>query len=267
MTAPFPIRVVPAFAERAWFTPPPLSARRRARWEQGLAGTTPLQLELDGELLGGFEIGTGPVVLLVHGWGGRAAQMASLGVAIADAGFHTVAVNAPGHGDTKPATTNVFEMAAAIDVARHRFGEPYAVVAHSLGAMAAVHAFGDAAPSRVVMIAPVLDVEEVLDIFSDRAGLVSWTRRSLHRRIRRFIGDHYDRFAAGARTELGESDVLIVHDPDDRDAPFATSASLAVLRPRTELVPATSLGHTRLLHDPEIGRLVAGFIRQVSVEK
>src|SRR5258708_4878020 len=44
--------------------------------------------------------GTGPLVIFVHGWGGRAAQMAPLAVHVASLGFRSVAIDVTGHGDT-----------------------------------------------------------------------------------------------------------------------------------------------------------------------
>jgi pimeloyl-ACP methyl ester carboxylesterase len=260
MRMPLPIRAIPALAERAWFTPPPLSPRRRARWEETLDGTDPFELELDGRTFTGFTVGEGPLVVLVHGWGGRASQMATIGHAAAAAGFRAVALDAPGHGEAKWDTTNVFEMALPIRALVAGLGSPHAVVAHSLGAMVTLHALGDDRPGLIALLAPVLDVEEVLEVFSERAHLMPWTAASLRRRIRAFVGEHWDEFAAGPKVDLGDSEVLIVHDPDDDDTSFATSAALAAVRPRTYLHVARSVGHNGLLGDPEIASVVTGFV-------
>src|SRR6266852_7681251 len=44
--------------------------------------------------------GDGPPVIFVHGWGGRAAQMAPLAVHVANLGFRSVAIDVTGHGDS-----------------------------------------------------------------------------------------------------------------------------------------------------------------------
>jgi len=44
--------------------------------------------------------GDGPLVIFVHGWSGRAAQMAPLALHIANLGFRSVAIDVTGHGDS-----------------------------------------------------------------------------------------------------------------------------------------------------------------------
>jgi alpha-beta hydrolase superfamily lysophospholipase len=44
--------------------------------------------------------GSGPTVVLAHGWGGRAGQMVKMADAIARAGFEVVVFDAQGHGES-----------------------------------------------------------------------------------------------------------------------------------------------------------------------
>lgn len=260
MKVPFPVRVIPAMAARAWFTPPPLSERRRQVWEQALDGTESITVDFDGKSLSGFRHGEGPLVFLVHGWGGRAAQMGQLARAVVDQGFTVVAIDFPGHGTQKWDKSDVFQMSSALEHLATRFGEPQGVVAHSLGAMATVYAFQGAMPERVVLLAPMLDINEALDTFALRARLMPWTAASLKKRLRRFCGDSWAIFAAGPDTDFGDSEVLVVHDPDDPDTRFESSAVLAAVRKRTRLVVANSRGHNGVLDDEEVAREIGRFL-------
>lgn len=259
MKVPLPVRLIPAFAERAWFTPPPLSENREQRWRESVADAEQFTLTVDGAELSGYRHGEGPLVYLVHGWGGRAAQMGRLAMSISEQGFTVVAVNAPGHGDGR-STSDVFQMTTGLQHLVDRFGQPTAVVAHSLGSMATVRAFRDRMPEVLVLMAPVLDVQVALDKFSERAQLMPWVGRSLVRRIRRFIGGDWDSFVEGYQTDFGEAHVLIVHDPDDDDAPFGLSAAMAATREATSLWVAGSTGHAGLLQAPEAIEVVTGFL-------
>lgn len=224
-----------------------------------MLGTVGVTISVDGVELSGFTSGAGPLVFLVHGWGGRAAQMGTMAAAIAEDGFRVVAIDAPGHGDGRT-RSDVFQMAAAIDAMVDAFGHPFAVVAHSLGSMATVRSLRGRMPDRLVLLAPVLDVEVALDRFAQRARLTRVTARSLRRRVRRFIGAEWDSFVEGYRTDFGDSDLLVVHDPDDADAPFEMSAALAATRARTSLWLGRSTGHSGLLQDPEVIANVARFL-------
>lgn len=70
-------RVGGVLAGRLWFTPwrvaPSDAARVRER--QWLAATEPIEFAVDDVRLSGWAMGRGPTVLLVHGWGDRAASL------------------------------------------------------------------------------------------------------------------------------------------------------------------------------------------------
>ncbi len=260
MRVPVPVRVVPALAARAWFTPPPLSDRRRGLWDQSLDGTESISIDVDGKTLKGFRHGDGPLVYLVHGWGGRAAQMGELACSVADQGFMVVAIDFPGHGEQKWDTSDVFQMSSALGQLVAQFGEPQSVIAHSLGAMAVAFAFKGVMPDRLVLLAPMLDINEALDTFATRARLMPWTAASLKKRLRRFTGDSWKVLAAGTDTDFGDADVLVVHDPHDPDTRFESSAVLAAVRERTDLLVANSMGHNGVLADGEVAGAIARFL-------
>lgn len=271
MRVPLPVRMIPAMATRAWFTPPPLSERRRQLWDKSLDGTESITIDFDGKPLNGFRSGEGPLVFLVHGWGGRAAQMGQLARAVADQGFTVVAIDFPGHGEQKWDTSDVFQMSSALTHLASQFGQPQGVIAHSLGAMASVYAFQGAMPERVVLLAPMLDINEALDTFAIRARLMPWTSASLKKRLRHFCGDSWAIFAAGTDTDFGDAEVLVVHDPDDPDTRFESSAVLAAVRERTRLVVANSRGHNGVLADEgvagEVGRFLLGVQQRVAGDR
>jgi len=56
-----------------------------------------------------YELGEGPVVLLVHGWSGRASQMGSIASSIAEKGFKTITFDAFAHGSSPGKQTTVLE--------------------------------------------------------------------------------------------------------------------------------------------------------------
>jgi pimeloyl-ACP methyl ester carboxylesterase len=190
-----------------------------------------------------------PLVILAHGWGGRAAQMIDLAEAVAASGFQAVAIDAPGHGTDEQTTSDGFQMAAGLRALESRYGPPGALVTHSIGAMAAVLAFGEAPAAAAVFLAPVLDLRDPLRLFSDRAKLAPWTTRSLSRRVRSFTGESWPVITAAAQADLPGEELLIVHDPADEDAPFTTSARLATQRSLVQLVEVPGLGHNQLLRD------------------
>ena len=257
---PLPVRLVPSIAERAWFTPPRPSDRTRTKDAHALESVEQISVNVEGRARPGFVTGEGPLLILVHGWGGRAAQMLDLAHAAARNGYRAVAIDAPGHNTDDQRTSDGFQIAAGLEAVEARFGAPEAVIAHSLGAMATVMAFGERPPRISVWLAPMLDVRDSLRVFSQRARLAPWTARSLRWRVERFIGEWWPALTAGAKTDLPGTKLLIVHDPADPDVDFDLSAAMADRRPNTRLVEAPGAGHNLLLRDPDVIDSVEQFL-------
>ena len=260
MRVPLPVRLLPPVAYRVWFTPPRPGARAIERDADRLKTVEPITVTVNGGDRPGFVTGEGPLVILAHGWGGRAAQMLDLALSAARNGYRAVAIDSPGHNTDEQRTSDGFQMAAGLEAVEVRFGPPAALVTHSLGAMTAVMAFGDRPPGAVVWLAPVLDLREALQLFAHRAKLAPWTTQALQRRVKRFTGERWPVLTAGADTELPRAELLVVHDPADPDASFDTSAALAERRSRTRLVDAPGLGHNSLLRDPGVIETVERFL-------
>ncbi|HEY6066948.1 MAG TPA: alpha/beta fold hydrolase, partial [Thermoanaerobaculia bacterium] len=84
-------------AERMFRTPPNYSPLRREERELGWASFSRTRMK-DGTLLPTWRWGTGPAVLLVHGWGGHAGRLTPFVRPLVRAGFSVIAFDAPGHG-------------------------------------------------------------------------------------------------------------------------------------------------------------------------
>ena len=259
MAVPLPLRALPAVAYRVWFTPPPLGRRAATQDSAAMADLERFQIRRpDGAELIGFTTGSGPLVLALHGWGGRAAQMTTMARHLTDAGFRVVAVDLPGHagGDT----TDIKRMTAAIGDLIDVVGEPVAVIAHSFAAMALRLVFGDRAPATVVLLAPALKVSDAFAVFADRARLLPWTRASLWRRLQRWDPAVFPSLDQITADDLPGAEVLIIHDPADDETPFATAAELAAVRPGTDLLAVEGVGHVGVLSSPQALEAVTRFV-------
>jgi len=62
---------------------------------------TRVPFEYAGKPLEGYSWGEGPVVLLTHGWNGRATQLWKFSDPLVDSGFRVVALDMPGHGQAE----------------------------------------------------------------------------------------------------------------------------------------------------------------------
>lgn len=259
MKVPLPVRAIPSITFQAWLTPPPLGS-----------GTARRDMEATGDLdpcyfggVPGYETGHGPVALAVHGWGGRAAQMTAIAHKLASAGHRVVVPKLPGHAGG-PAT-DIKKAAAALRAVVEEVGEPEVVVAHSFASMVMRLGFPDTGPVRVVLIAPVLNVEDALDVFGDRLRLMPWARRGLRSRLEAWDPSMWPIVSDILPDQLPGAEIMIVHDPQDSETPFARSAELAAMRPNTSIVAIEGAGHSRILSNDIALDHLAEFVAEVPV--
>lgn len=257
---PIAPRTAARVAERIFCRPPRPTVRpqEEAYLETGERFT----VRANGIELACWSWGTGPVVMLTHGWGSRAGRWSSLVPLLLDAGLSAVAFDAPAHGRSSGNTASMPEFARALLAVREHLGvAPRAAVGHSLGGAATALALSmgfDA--GRVVLIAAPSNAREFTDRFSETLGLPVSVRsrmeRNLEARLQFTFADlHIPTLAAKLSTPA-----LLVHDTCDRDVPYSGAEAVAAAWPGARLMATTGLGHRKVLHDPAVLQETRNFI-------
>jgi pimeloyl-ACP methyl ester carboxylesterase len=129
-------RLAPGLAARLaarLFLAAPPRRRTTAPEQDVLARAERRDLAFDGGHLRTWRWGTGPVVVLLHGWGGSAGQLRGFVEPLVHAGYTAVAFDAPGHGDSSGKRTSLPGFAQALMQVARELGPVHAVIAHSFG--------------------------------------------------------------------------------------------------------------------------------------
>jgi pimeloyl-ACP methyl ester carboxylesterase len=194
-----------------------------------------------------------PRVLLVHGWAGDALQMRPLGEALAGAGFEPVLMDLPAHGRSAGWRCTMPQIVRSLFEAESRFGPFDAIVAHSMGAVASLHAVAHGLRARrLVALAPSSPPASVLRWFGEAFGL----RQALLSRMRTRIETHeamaLEQFEAPWLGLRVTAPVLLVHDRADRMAPVANAEALLRALPDAQLHATEGLSHRRILSDSAV---------------
>ena len=197
----------------------------------------------------------GPVLLLVHGWGGHAGQMRDLAAAVSARGLRPVLLEMPAHGRSRGGTSNLPQFARAIDYVvarlRQQGHEVRAVVAHSLAANALAYAAGRGLDvERLVLLAPPASPYEYTRLFAHVFGLSERTRAALQHRVEAREGILMRQFEPAATGARVHRPTLVVHDREDRTNPFADGLAFAEAITGARMLETRGLGHTRLLKAP-----------------
>ena len=249
------------WAVELWCTPTVLESAMKM--PPGVQTGRPVEAFWDGHRVAGEEWGEGPPVYLVHGWGGQRAHLAVFAKPLVESGYRVIAFDLPSHhesdpGALAPGRTTATECAAAIAAMIETHGPAHAVVAHSLGANSTMLAAAQGTPiGRLVAIAPMGEFPLYLDLFAARHNFGPRILKGLHRRLETRIGMqlHETNMTHTGRL-AGYPPLLLIHDPDDPDSPYAASERVAAAWPGARLLATRGLGrlaHYRILrHRPAI---------------
>lgn len=257
--------VAPRAAERhaaSLFLTPPRPRASSVVMEDAAAERYRLEVR-EGELrVAAWSWGRGPAVLLAHGWGGTAVDMVPLAERLQAAGYRAVLFDFPAHGHSVGRRTNMVEWLRVMKAVSAAVGPVHALAGHSFGGATVAIALAEHGMDvrGCVLLAPVIGPALFTDRFAGAVGLAPARAEGMMRHIADTIGrEPRSLDARWAVTHL-HVPALLVHDPADREVPWAHAEAIADAWPGSRLVPAEGLGHRRLLRDERILTTVTDFI-------
>lgn len=206
--------------------------------------------------------------LLMHGWSGRASQFATLVRDLTAEGFRVISFDAPSHGDSPKARTDVRDWVDAAQQLSNAEGPFDVIVGHSFGGFAALAAVraGVATP-RLVTIAAAGSAGAFHDQFSRMLRLTPRTHSAFVASFYRSLGlseTEADALYDSLANPLQGVEMLIVHDRDDRTLSALHSEQLHVAHPTSSLLVTERLGHNRILGADEVLDAVLAFATQTA---
>lgn len=196
--------------------------------------------------------GSGPRVLLVHGWGGHAGRLSAFVEPLLEAGFGVLAFDAPAHGISEGRFATLPDFTRSVELVAGVFA-PVALVGHSMGAAACALAVrGGLAVRAAVLLAPPADPEAYTSRFARYMGLSSCCTDSMKERLERRYGVTFP----SLRLPAGPPGVptLVVHDRRDKRVPLRDGVAICKSWPKARLLVTSGLGHHRILRSPEVIR-------------
>jgi pimeloyl-ACP methyl ester carboxylesterase len=252
-------------ASTLWFTPwrLPQSERSRAREREWLRDARPFHLAG----LQGFFAGNGPVVLLVHGWGGWAGRLGAFVRPLVETGHQVIGMDLPAHGASPGRRTNPFEMAEALVEVARCAGPVHALISHSFGGLVSLLAMERGLkPGRAVLLSPALRSDHVRDRFAElfrlRPRVMDALVKVIDRRFGSEVWEHLDarRIAYRLASRGPDLPVLIAHDPEDEDAPFSDALELNQRLPGARILSVEGAGHHRILVEETVVSAAVEFV-------
>ncbi len=241
-----------AQAAAAIFRHPHRKARPAAE-EDWLKSATPFRLPTEKHDLAAWSWGSGPTVLLHHGWGGRGAQLGAFVEPLLAAGYRVVTYDALAHGASPGRTASLIEMAACLGAAGSQLGGLYGVIAHSLGGLATALACANGLHlRRAVLISPPSDMLYFTTRFCRSLGFSSEVHERMLGLFEKRLHMSWNDLDGVALAQRQRTPLLIIHDRDDHDVPQDQVQRLHRAWPGSRLKQTVGFGHRAIVRQPSV---------------
>jgi len=245
--------------------------RRPLREAQGqfLAGAEVFSFTSGGAQTGqplrlqGYRWGSGPrTVLLVHGWEGSPADFRDLVPLLVAQGYTVAAFDMPAHGRSEGLETNLLEMKQALVEYGKVAGMPHAVVAHSMGGIAAALLLANVQKGveHFVFVASPLTARAVFEIGFKPIRVPESVQQRFYQRLARKLGQPLDSIAFPPQAGLRARHLLAVYDTTDDQAVFEPVQQYLADNTAIERLVVGEVGHYRLLRHAPVVQHIAAFL-------
>ena len=211
-----------------------------------------------------YEWGDGPAIWVLHGWSGRATQLSAIIKELVKKGYKVYGIDAPGHGKSSGKVSNVILFEGALQELNKLKGPPVTFIGHSLGGAVGFLALRNGIDiKKIVSIGAPSMSDKIMEEFIIKIGLKATSYRHLKKAFEKKFKKPFSSFTLLNWIQPPpEIPVLIIHDKDDRDAPYHHAEILKEKLPKAELFVTQGLGHNRILRNNEVIKKVINFISE-----
>jgi pimeloyl-ACP methyl ester carboxylesterase len=172
-----------------------------------------------------------------------------------------IALDGPAHGDSEGEQTNAAEFSRTLIKIQKSLGPLKAIISHSFGAGCAVMATANGMDvEKLVLIAGPSDYHKVVNFYLNRLELSPRARAHFVEKLTALAKVSPEELNISKIGVQIQSEILIVHDKNDKEVRFHAAEELHQAWPKSQLLATTGLGHRRVLRDPQVIQRVKLFI-------
>jgi len=208
--------------------------------------------------------GTGPTVLLFHGWESNAFRWRKLIEVLRPLNYHIIALDAPAHGASSGKVLHVplYQKIAAGLMERFR---PQFAVGHSMGGMMLLyhqHLGGTESLKGLVVLGAPADLNNIMKQYKSILKLNKKVFNGLDELFKSDFNFRIDDFSVAEFSKSYTIPGLLVHDKKDLIVPYSSAEKIARNWKTAELI--TTEGHGHSLHQKEINEAIGRFMTKIN---
>lgn len=210
-----------------------------------------------------FELkASGPKVVMIHGWSGRASQFFKIAEFLHQHNFHVFCIEAPHHGELQGGRTHMLDFVDSIEETCHRFGPFEIAIGHSLGGMALFNVLSrNIWFEKLVTIGSPANIQGVVNDFTEKLEL----NEAVASNILKYIEHRYQITTAQASSDqlcqVFRPEGLIVHDRFDQDVDVSNARHMHKKWRGSRYLETEGLGHRQVLRDDKVLDAIYDFFK------
>ena len=250
------------------FCTPPSKAHRKTETPLVFQKGEKISMRVDGIILNGFRFQSlhpnRKTVLICHGFQSNCFKFEKYVRMLIKEGFVVLAFDAPAHGLSKGKTINASLYSKMILQIENEFGPLHAIIAHSLGALAASLAFEvmNDKEKKLVLIAPATETTTAITNFFKFVAANTKVRRAFEKYIYRIAGHPSSWYSITRAIQNFSSKTLWLHDEHDDACPYKDTEAIRKMElPHVEFITTKNLGHSKIYRDSHVQKTVIDFLK------
>ncbi|WP_391091395.1 alpha/beta fold hydrolase [Vibrio sp. NH-UV-68] len=196
-----------------------------------------------------YQLGSGPIWILTHGWSGSSSQFYPLMEHIASRGFTALAYDHPAHGQSEGAYGHIPAFVHGLEVILDSVEQEVAgLVAHSMGTASSIECHHrKLAGKPFLLIAPVLDYLDNLFGSVARSGYSMRLFNAVVSDVEQEYRYPIQSIDPYGKLKQRQAKTIIVHDEGDKFTKYPVSKKAAEEMDNVELVTTQGQGHGRVM--------------------
>ena len=205
-----------------------------------------------------------PLVLLVHGWMGRASQFYNIIDYLVERQYFVVSFDGPAHGASGGTQTSVVDFSEAIRLIESKYQKIDYAVGHSFGGITLLHALKNGAKlDHLAFIATPSISDEIVRSFEGRINASPATGAYFKKKVFKKYGVTFKSISASESIkEVSIKSLFLIHDELDKEVGLEHAKLLKERYPAAKTLFTSGLGHTRILRDDHVAEQLIARIDQ-----
>jgi pimeloyl-ACP methyl ester carboxylesterase len=211
-----------------------------------------------------YSWGSGPIIILIHGWEGRASQLAPIAQALAKKGFCAIAYDGKAHGKSTGKSTTFLGIQQDIQAITKHLNQPiHAYVAHSAGGlslMAARIKHNVTAKHFITLAAPRAPYP-FINTLKRELGIGNKTKQHCQNQVAKQFDLSWDALMDGFAFEGSEQGKLLAIFDEQDELVDPADADVVIKRwPNAQTYTTQDLGHIKVLWDKQVIDRIVSFV-------